>query len=285
MKFVKFLFSRVFFINLIIAAVLSVAIIWGTLLVIDNYTNHGEEISVPDFSGLNLDEIQAFADSNDLKFAIIDSVYSDDKEKGSVIKQNPLPGFNVKKQRTIYLTTVAVLPEQKQMPDVKTLSKRQAMAVLESYGFKVGIINYVPSIFENAVQNQKINGQEILPGTLVNKGSVIDLDIGQGESNEKVRVPELSGMKKDSAKMTLNKFSLNLGFVSYDLSVLTEEDTLNARVYDQYPKPTKDKIFRKGEIVDIFLTMDSTKIEINEELQNLLNEEDSASLILDSIPD
>ncbi|MDE5574225.1 MAG: PASTA domain-containing protein, partial [Bacteroidales bacterium] len=70
-----------------------------------------------------------------------------------------------------------------QMPDLKDLSLRQAEALLETYGLKVGSKTTVPSIVKGAVINQLHYGEEIEPGTLIRRGSSIDLQIGDGKGS------------------------------------------------------------------------------------------------------
>ncbi len=155
MSFFSFLRSKVFFRHTMIAVVVTIVIIWLILRMLNIYTRHGQAIAVPNFIGLSLDKIEDFASDNDLEAAIVDSVYEMSLPKGTVAMQDPLPGTKVKKNRKIYLTVVALKPEQVAMPNLVDLTLRQATSMMETYGLKIGSLTYVPDIANNAVLKQK----------------------------------------------------------------------------------------------------------------------------------
>ena len=68
-------------------------------------TNHGENISVPNLIGMELNEINSFLYDRDLRYEILeDSSYSSEYSPFTVLQQNPSPGSKVKENRKIYLT-------------------------------------------------------------------------------------------------------------------------------------------------------------------------------------
>src|SRR5207244_4487249 len=93
--------------------------------------------------------------------------------------------------RTIYLTVNAMMPPLVKMPNLVDLTLRQASAKLETYGFKLGTLEYVPDLAKNAVLSQKVKGKKIEPGTLIEKGVTVTLVLGDGLSDNKVSVPRL----------------------------------------------------------------------------------------------
>ena len=115
------------------------------------------------------------ADDNHLEYIIADSIYDATKTKGMVLAQDPLPGTKVKKYRKVYITVIANMPERVKMPNLVDLTLRQAIAMLETYGLKVGKLSYIPDIAENSVLKQNLNGKALNPETMVDKGSKIDL--------------------------------------------------------------------------------------------------------------
>ena len=115
MSFFRFLFSKAFFKHILIIIVLVVIIIWLTLFSIKKITKHGQAITLPDYSGLFIDELD---NENDFEFFVIDSIHDATREKGSIVAQDPLPESKVKEGRKVYLTVVAMLPEQVAMPNL-----------------------------------------------------------------------------------------------------------------------------------------------------------------------
>lgn len=246
MGFLRFIKSKYFWIHTGLAIVLSISLLWFILKVINVYTLHGQSIEVPDFSGKHVEELEDYADDYDVTYEVIDSVYDLSLEKGTVIMQDPARGTKVKDDRKIYLTVVAMKAEQVEMPDLKDLTLRQATAMLETYGLRVGKLKYVPDIARNAVLQQKYDGKTIEEGALIEKGSKIDLILGQGEDNEKVEIPEVYGMKQGEAIRTLKANSLNVGKEIFE----DGPDTTVSRVYKV--KPGERSIVTMGTTVDIY---------------------------------
>lgn len=216
MDFLRFVFSKVFLKQLLILFGIVIILLILINLWLKSYTNHGEYITVPDFSGLMYDEVNDYAEQRDLQAVIIDSVYDNAKVKGSVVSQDPLPNSLVKGNRKIYLTIISMSTEMIKMPNLLDLTLRQAVATLETYGLKPGKLNYVPHIAVNAVLKQEYRGREIAPGKLIEKGSKISLTLGQGLRDEKTQVPFLLGKTREEAINILHASSLNVGAEFYE---------------------------------------------------------------------
>lgn len=257
----KFIFSKTFLINLIIALVFGAAIIWGIFKFIDNYTHHGETISVPSLEGLTIEETKTVLEEKGLRYTILDSIYVPKAEKGVVLDQNPRKDDLVKLNRTIYVTVSKIVPPKITMPNVVDMSLRLAVAKLESYGLKVET-KYKPSECVNCVLTQEIKNKEIKPNTQIKKGSTITLTIGSGTSNVKVLAPYLIGLTKDEAKQKLMEASLNVGFSDYT-NCTTPEDSLNARVYRQTPVRSENIAINMGSDVDLYFTCDTSLIHVD----------------------
>ena len=144
------------------------------------------------------------------------------------------------------------------MPYLVDLSDRQAFLALENAGLVLGNISYKPNFAVNSVLQQMYKDSVIDEGTLVTKGSRIDLVLGMGLSGETTLVPDLVGFSLPVAKSTILRRFLNLGMVTYDESVLSEEDSVQAQVHWQYPEYDGSNRINKGMDVDIWLTIDST---------------------------
>lgn len=261
-----FMFSRTFLRQLIIASALGVFIIWGSLKLLDLYTLHGRSIGVPELEGYTVQEAADLLSSMNLRYTINDSIYDDDRRPGSIALQDPAPGTEVKRNRTIYLTTVAVLPEMVPMPDLTDLSRRQAITILETHGLRVGVLDYQPDIARDAVLKQKFNEGLIEPGTPVEKGTAIDLVLGEGLGDNITPVPLVIGMSRTEATRALNRMGLNVGDV-----VFMDDSTSNIKVYMQEPDPlAENRYAQAGSNVDLFFR--STEVfDFEEYLEQLLS--------------
>jgi beta-lactam-binding protein with PASTA domain len=266
MSLKKFIFSRVFLKNLGLATAIVIGAVMILLIFLNFYTRHGQARPVPDFFGLTLEETAVIAKKNKLIYQVIDSVYTNIVPRGCIAEQNPKPGFKVKKWRNIILTINAFHPEMVAMPNLIDLPKRQAILVVESTGLEMGLLKYKPDLSIDVVIEQQLDGKKIAPGDSIQKGSVIDLVLGKGLSNQRTPVPELIGYSLESARNRILGSSLNLGAFIFDNSILTGEDSLSAFVYKQNPEFNEESNLQLGSTVYLWLTTDSTKLPVDSTL-------------------
>jgi beta-lactam-binding protein with PASTA domain len=270
----NFILSKTFLKNLGLAAVIAVGIIMLTLIWLNFYTRHGQSRPVPDFIGLTMEQTVRIAKKSKVRYQVIDSVYTSEVPRGCIAEQNPPTGFRVKKWRYIMLTINAFNPEMVAMPNLVNLPKRQAIAIIESAGLEMGTPRYVPDISIDVVIKQLYNGREVSEGDSLQKGSVIDLILGKGLSNQRTLVPDLIGMKIQDAKNRILGASLTLVTSIFDNTVATGQDSLKAFVYKQNPEYGPDATLQLGSSIYLWLTVDSAKIP-----------SDSTRAITDTIPD
>jgi beta-lactam-binding protein with PASTA domain len=257
MTLFKFLISKTFFKHLLYAVGIVTAMLILTFLILKVYTHHGQALSVPDFTSLTLEEVHKKAKKNKLRIEVSDSVFNNNRTKGTVIEQNPIAGFKVKKNRRIFIVLNAFNPEKVKMPNIVGVSHRQAEAVLKNAGLEIGRLIHIPDIAVNNVLKQKFNGEEIEEGTMVPKGSKIDLVLGMGLSNQTTQVPNLDHYTLERAKNRILRSALNTGAIIYDESIEDGIDSTEAKVWRQYPSFKENKLIRLGSTVDLWLSVDS----------------------------
>ena len=95
---------------------------------------------------------------------------------------------------------------------------------------------------------------------------MVDLAVGEGLSNERTMIPELVGLSIDEAKDALIAVSLNYGALFYDSSFSNAEDSSNAVVWKNNPISSTTDLVQLGKSVDLWLTIDQEKIDINTEI-------------------
>jgi len=266
MSLKRFLSSKVFFKNLGLAVVIVIIIIFLTLLWLSIYTRHGQSRPVPDLYGLTIKEAKSIVKENKMRFQIIDSVYTNIVPRGSVVEQNPEPGFGVKKNRRIMITINAFNPEMVEMPDLLELSKRQALALIESSGLEIGKLNYKLDIAVDYVLEQLYHGKPVEPGDSIQKGSVIDLVLGKGLSNRRTPMPDLIGLGIEQARNRILASSLNIGTFTFDSTISTADDSANAFVFKQNPIFNEETTLQLGSSVYVWFTVDSMKLPVDSTL-------------------
>lgn len=189
MTFIKFLFTKVFLKQLLIAVIVLLGLTFVTLFWLKSTTNHDQKIEVPSLAKMSLDVAEDKLDEIDLRFEILDSSnYNPDYPKYSVIEQIPKAGEFVKENRKIYLTLNRSGYVFLKIPEVVGKTKRQAEPTLLSMGFEIGKITYKPYIALDEVLEMSHKGKKLEPGDELQKTSVIDLVLGDGEGGLKRQV-------------------------------------------------------------------------------------------------
>ena len=266
MSLKNFIKSKVFLKNLGSAVLIVVGVVMLLLIWMNFYTRHGQARPVPDFTGHTMKQTDSLAKKNRLRYQVIDSVYTTFVPRGCVAEQNPKPGFKVKKWRNIVLIINAFNPEMVAMPNLVDLPIRQAIALVESSGLEMGQLRYKPDLSIDIVLEQVYNGKKVAENDSLQKGSVIDLVLGKGLSNQRTIIPDLIGMNLEPAKNKIFVSSLNLGTYIYDNTIINGKDTLNAFVYKQNPVYNDDARLQLGSDIYLWLTVDSTKLPVDSTL-------------------
>ena len=224
-------------------------------------TNHGDTITVPNLIGMELKDIDEFLSDRDLRYEILDdSSYSSEYPPYSILQQNPSENEKVKENRKIYLTLNSSIPPKIKMPKIINGSVKNAQLILKSYDLKLGEITYVPDMARNAVLKMFIEGDSVSENDLVLKGSIVDLEVGNGLGNQIFDTPDLINLDLEEARFTIIGSGLRLGNIIYqdtgyyNNKILDEEGNeifekvwVNpGKVFRQSPiKSTKVKIGRR----------------------------------------
>ncbi len=247
-----------------------------TLLWLKAFTLHSDAMQLPDFEGKHMDSLVQFAEEANLRYYIMDSVYNDYLPAGTIVRQDPLPLSDVKPRRKVYITIVATTPEMVVMPDLKDLSVRQAVEVLQMNRLNVDRLEFVNGFDRNAVQYQLFHGDTVVPGTELVKGSSITLVASKGLHNPQNPLPFLIGLNRMQAVQAIYNSGFNLG----KLEPTMDEEGQYLRVYAQDPDFDKYAAFEPGTEISLKLCPDT---ELN--FDSLILTYTSDSLNLDSITD
>lgn len=249
--------------------VLSILITVGTAMILlliyfymylPGITNHGETVTVPDITGMQLEELDEFLVTRNLRYEISDSSYSDDLPPLAILKQYPHAGARVKENRKVYVSINSVTPPTVPLPDLVDGSLINAEAMLRGNELKRGQIELVRGPFLNLVKEMKYRGHTISAGTRIPKGSVIDLVVEDGGSN-KVTAPDVTGFTLEDAKIPIFGSNLNIG----DIHVVG--DTLNSTepIVVLKQKPVANENINVGDVVELWIGKKGTPVPEEEE--------------------
>jgi beta-lactam-binding protein with PASTA domain len=215
--------------------VLFIAIIYFYVY-LPSLTNHGESITVPDLTGMKMEELDSFLAEHDLRYSVNDSAYSAEHPPLAVLRQFPKAGSKV---------TPPTLP----MPDLVDRSLINADVVLKSNELVRGRILYEPSPFQNLVKEMRYGGKPIAPGTRIQKGAVIDLVVGDGNGPADFVIGSLIGDSFERAKFKLGGWDLHMGKIEIPAGMDTTG--MEIFVFKQYPM-AGDSV-RVGDPIDLWI--------------------------------
>ena len=189
MTFIKFLFTKVFLKQLSIAIIALLGLAFVILFWLKFTTNHDQKIEVPSLAKMSLNTAENKLNEIDLRLEVIDSSnYNPDFPKYSVIEQIPKAGEFVKENRKIYLTLNRSGYVYLKIPEVVGKTRRQAEPTLISMGFEIGRITYKSYIALDEVLELSYKGKKLKAGEKIQKTSVIDLVLGDGEGGLKTQL-------------------------------------------------------------------------------------------------
>jgi beta-lactam-binding protein with PASTA domain len=213
-------------------------------------TNHGETITVPKLTGMNSQELESFLKAKHLRYQINDSSYTPGVKPYTILTQHPIEGSKVKKNRKIYVAIASTIPPKVKMPKLIDASLRSAETTLRSLDLVVGKITYVPNPFPNLVLKQLIKGQPVKAGTLLSKGTKVDLVVSNGTGSEEFDVPDVVGMDVEEARLLLESQGIGIGLTRSDPSSSKKKGTITK----QRPAADSGRKIKPGEEIDIWVT-------------------------------
>lgn len=259
MKVNPFFKSWTFYRHSLYAFATVVSLVTIVLFGLDLYTRHNVFFIVPNLYGLNLNEARKIAEKDNLHIKITDSIFIKNAKAGTIIEQRPKANVKVKKYRNLAITICSSRPESVPFPNIKNMAFRQSLSTLINLGFKIGKIKYKEHKYKNLVLELRYNNDSIAPGTLIEKGSKIDMILGKGHNN-KVLVPLLIGKTLDEATIIVNYSYLNKGKAYNDQTIKNARDKKLGRIWKQSPEYSKERMLEVGETMTVWISLDSIRL-------------------------
>lgn len=257
-KLKSLLISKLFLRSLLALGIIYVVVIGITMYYLDVYTNHGQQIAVPNLKGKNIKSIQPLMSELELHYEILDSIYDPELAPGTIVDQDPKPSsvsnVFVKEGRTIRIR-VSKKSRLVEVPMCIDKSHRYAESVLENSGFKVRVSYRNSSEADGAVLDQKINGETVKPGMKVPIGSTVALVVGRNEGGVPVPLPNLIGLTITEAQARLDEYG-SLTLFAVCGSCATKQDSIAARVVYQNPPFAEGQTIMSGSTITVNASLD-----------------------------
>ncbi len=184
MGLLKFIFSKTFLKQLVLALVVFIGIIIALMKWMSSTTNHDVFTEVPNLEGKKLEITKSLLEERNLSLGDIEyKDYNPKFPKEAIVEQNPKAGSKVKTGRKVYLSINKSEYRLVRVPDLENKTKRQAISTLGAIGFKIGKITYKPYFAKDAVLELTHKGKKISKDDKLPYTSVVDLVLGDGKLN------------------------------------------------------------------------------------------------------
>ena len=246
--------SNIILKHIVISGCAVLALLFILFYMLRFITRHNQELEVPSFINLTVEEAQVIAQQNELRLEVTDSVFINRMAPGAIFRQNPEAAGKVKKNRRILLTINAKQPKMVKMPELVGYSLRQAQSELVSNQLALGKLIYEKDMATNNVLGQLYKGRSINAGEKIPSESVIDLKLGINDTDSTTYIPEVRGVPYRLVREKLAESSLNISKAIFDESVENYADSLSALVYRQIPAPSDSVTVRLGTGVTVYLS-------------------------------
>ncbi|MDF7821360.1 PASTA domain-containing protein [Runella sp. MFBS21] len=238
------------FVHISLVVALVVALFLGFFfLYLPFTTNHGQSITVPDLSGMSVEQLEDYLDERNLRYEVADCTFVVGAKPLSVIRQHPKSGMRVKEGRKIYIYITSLNAPDVKMPQLEDRTLSSAEGELARLGLQRGKIIYVPDLAHNSVRRQLYNGNPIQPGTLVPQGSKIDLEVGNGIGNTEFDVPNVVGSTLEDALFVIKGSNLAKPLIQY----VDDASQPPGTVVRQNPEAGAGNKIRVGETIDLWV--------------------------------
>ena len=166
----------------------------------------GEEITVPDVSGMDEESAQRTLEDEGLTVGTSEFVYSSDYAEGQVIKTTPAAGSKVGADTQIIMQ-VSRGEEKISVPDVRGQEDSEAQSALKNAGLSIGNVTYQ---YDNSTGKGLVISQSIGGGEKVASGTSIDLVVSNGpKPEEKVTVKSFVGESESALIQWANSNGIN----------------------------------------------------------------------------
>ena len=211
---------------IIASVIIVIAGIIGAGAMLGWFSGENDEVEVPDFKGMTLEEAQIEAEKYGLKVEEGDQVYSPDQEEGKITSQTPGKGAKVSKGKVITVN-ISLGKKDGFVPNIVGMDYKEAKAYLKDFGFELGMVVKVKSTKpENTVITQSVEA-----GSTADKGTVIDVEVSDGKGKEMKEVPYLIGKDVDTAKSEIIAAGFKVGNIYYEESDEYPKNTITSQQY------------------------------------------------------
>tara|TARA_B100001996_G_scaffold116249_1_gene88021 strand:+ start:287 stop:1042 length:756 start_codon:yes stop_codon:yes gene_type:complete len=245
----------------IILSIIGMIVIFSLVaeyIVMPAYTRKNQNRIMIDIKNRNLDNAIKILKSENYKYEISDTLYTNKFKLGTIVDQYPKPNTRVKSGRTVRLK-IAQPEKSVAIPNLIGQSRRSAELELNQMGL---LIDTVYTEYNPEYPNGTIAWQYPKAGDRRKKGMGIQITVSKGMPPNFFQVPNLIGLSINQAKDLIFKSRLKVGKISY------HQDQ------DLVPYTVLDQSIKNGTVLDAIATINLvvSVLDIQDIFNNLNNE-------------
>lgn len=205
----RFKFNKIKVGAIVLALVLAIPVSQLILSLIESGGSLAE-VSVPELSGMTVEEATLALEELELLLKVDKEVTSAEYAEGLIVSQDPLAEMIVKAGKTITVN-ISKGVEAGTIPNVIGKTQGDAVFLIESNGYTRGGVSEENSEMPVGI----VIRQSPSAGTEAEEGTSVSLVISKGPAAVPTVVPTLIGLDVDDAKALLERENLALGEISY----------------------------------------------------------------------
>jgi len=208
-------------------------------LVMPAYTRQNQNRIMIDIKNRNLDDALKILKSENYRYEVSDTLYTNKFQLGTIVDQYPKPNTRVKSGRTVRLK-IAQPEKSVAIPNLIGQSRRSAELELNQMGL---LIDTVYTEYNPEYPNGTIAWQYPKAGDRRKKGMGIQITVSKGMPPNFFQVPNLIGLSINQARDLIFKSRLKVGKISY------HQDQ------DLVPYTVLDQSIKNGTVLDVTATI------------------------------
>ena len=245
----------------IILSIIGMVVVFSIVaeyIVMPAYTRQNQNRIMIDIKNRNLDDVIKILKSENYRYEVSDTLYTNKFKLGTIVDQYPKPNTRVKSGRTVRLK-IAQPEKSVAIPNLIGQSRRSAELELNQMGL---IIDTVYTEYNPEYPNGTIAWQYPKAGDRRKKGMGIQITVSKGMPPNFFQVPNLIGLSINQAKDLIFKSRLKVGKISY------HQDQ------DLVPYTVLDQSIKNGTVLDATATINLvvSVLDIQDIFNNLNNE-------------
>ena len=226
----------------IILSIIGMIVIFSIVaeyLVMPAYTRQNQNRIMIDVQNRNLDDALKILKSENYRYEVSDTLYTNKFQLGTIVDQYPKPNTRVKSGRTVRLK-ISQPEKSVAIPNLIGQSRRSAELELNQMGL---LIDTVYTEYNPEYPNGTIAWQYPKAGDRRKKGMGIQITVSKGMPPNFFQVPNLIGLSINQAKDLIFKSRLKVGKISY------HQDQ------DLVPYTVLDQSIKNGTVLDVTATI------------------------------